>query len=70
MHPRCKTLPAHPRLAKNADFPYCPRILLPRHRAVRRCSSGVEQRIRNAWVVGSIPINGTIILSLLVLPRT
>jgi ArsR family transcriptional regulator, arsenate/arsenite/antimonite-responsive transcriptional repressor len=26
----------------------------------RRCSSGVEHRIRNAGVVGSIPINGTI----------
>lgn len=28
--------------------------------AQSRCSSGVEQRIRNAWVGGSIPLNGTI----------
>ena len=26
---------------------------------IRRCSSGVEQRIRNAWVGGSNPLNGT-----------
>ena len=26
---------------------------------VRRRSSGVEQRIRNAWVGGSIPLDGT-----------
>ena len=26
------------------------------------CSSGVEQRIRNAWVVGSIPTSGSIFM--------
>lgn len=30
-----------------------------------RCSSGVEQRIRNAWVGGSIPFNGTSLSAIL-----
>jgi hypothetical protein len=32
---------------------------MPRNKGQSRSSSGVEQRIRNAWVGGSIPSCGT-----------
>ena len=44
-----KPLPKMPMMRNNTRLICC------------RCSSGVEQRIRNAWVGGSNPFNGTII---------
>jgi hypothetical protein len=53
-HFRDWTFLAKPRKTSPGSAPFFRGVNRP-----RRCSSGVEQRIRNAWVGGSNPLNGT-----------